>query len=297
VIADGPRRPAARAQPRFRPDRELLLMMPALLATMALFVGPFLYGLALSFQPYGSDSSWYASYAKIGSASRGQLALWNSLRLAIPATVVDLAAALPVAYRMRRALAGQRMIAWLLLVPMTLGSVLIAEGMLQFFGPTGWPNKLLLGLHLVREPVQFIHNYLGVLISLVISDFPVVFLVLLGYASGIEPDIERAARVLGAGYWQRLRRITLPLMAPGLATAAALSFVATFSVFPTATMVGQPAGETYVIALAAWQAAYERYDYSEASAIALLMAAVMLAVVGLLILVRERVYRVPDAGR
>ena len=123
-----------------------------------------------------------------------------------------------------------------------------------------------------------------------------MFLVLLGYASAIDPDVDRAARVLGAGVWQRLRRVTLPLMAPGIATAAALSFVATFSVFPTATMVGQPAGETYVIALAAWEAAYEHYDYSEASAIALIMALVLLAFVGGMMLLRDRVYRIPSGG-
>jgi putative spermidine/putrescine transport system permease protein len=297
VIAEAASRVPARVARRRRPDADLLLIAPAVLATLALFIGPFLYGLALSFQPYGKDPTWYASYLKFVTVSRGQLAMWNSLRLAVPATLVDLLVALPIAYRMRRPLRGQRLITTLLVIPMTLGSVLIAEGMLQFLGPAGWVNKALVTMHLVREPVQFIHNYLGVLISLVISDFPVVFLILLGYASGIDPDIDRAARMLGAGYWKRVRRITLPLMAPGIATAAALSFVATFSVFPTATMVGQPAGETYVVALAAWQAAYEHYDYSEASAIALLMAALMLAFVLLTMVVRDRVYRTPSAAR
>lgn len=281
------RLPAARARRRL--DASLVLLVPAVVLAVLLFIGPFVYGLSLSFQPYGSDQSLWASYTKFLFSSRGQLALWNSLRLAVPATAIDLLVALPLAYRMRRDLPGRQLVVTVLVIPMTLGSVLIAEGMLQFFGPAGWANKLLLSLHLVSTPVQFVHNYAGVLISLILADFPIVFLVLAGYASGLNPSLDSAARMLGAGFWRRQWRVTLPLMVPGIAAAAGLSFVATFSVFPTAVMVGQPAGETYVVALAAWQAAYERYDYSEASAIALVMAAVMLAFIGIVFWLRGRV--------
>src|SRR5208282_369188 len=104
------------------------------------------------------------------------------------------------------------------------------------------------------------------------------------------------ARVLGAGWWRRLTRIVLPLLAPGIAAAAALSFVATFSVFPSAVLVGEPAGTTRVIALAAWEAAYERYDYAQASAIAIVMAAIELIFVALVLMLRSRAYRGPSIG-
>jgi putative spermidine/putrescine transport system permease protein len=168
--------------------------------------------------------------------------------------------------------------------------------MLTFFGPAGWFNKVLLTLGIVNEPLQLVHNYVGVLISLFIAEFPVVFLILLGYASGIDPNLERAGRMLGAGAWQRFSRITLPLMMPGVTIAAALSFVATFAVFPSAVLVGEPAGATRVIALAAWQAAYERFDFGEASAIAITMAAIELACVAAILFGRSRLYRGPSGG-
>jgi putative spermidine/putrescine transport system permease protein len=174
--------------------------------------------------------------------------------------------------------------------------VLVAEGMLTLFGPAGWFNKVLLALGLVSEPLQLVHNYVGVLISLFIAEFPVVFLILLGYASGIDPNLERAGRMLGANAWQRFRRITLPLMMPGIAVAAALSFVATFAVFPSAVLVGEPSGSTRVIALAAWQAAYERFDYPEASAIAITMAAIELLFIAAILFGRSRLYRGPSTG-
>lgn len=276
----------------------LLPLAPAFLVVLALFIYPFIYGLQLSVSPLGALAKGgpLANYAAFFGNPRERLSIWNTLRLAVPVTLLDLCVALPLAYRLRRPLPGQRLITGLLVIPMTLGTVLLAEGMIEFFGPAGWVNKTLLGFHLVTTPVQFVHNYTGVFLSLTISDFPAVFLVLLGYASGLDPSVEQAARTLGAGWRQRLWRVTLPLLAPGIAAATALSFVATFSVFPSAVLVGEPAGSTRVIALAAWQAAYEQYDYPRASAIAMVMAAIELVFVALVLSARNRAYRGPTIG-
>jgi ABC-type sugar transport system permease subunit len=50
-----------------------------------------------------------------------------------------------------------------------------------------------------------------------------------------------------------------------------LAFVQAFSVFPSAVLLGSPAGPTRVISIAAYEAAFEQYDYSLASAIAMIM--------------------------
>lgn len=278
---------------RRRFDPSLILLVPALLVVLGLFVYPFIYGLILSFEPYGDNAAngLLGSYNAFFGDQRERLSLWNTVRLAVPATLIDVALALPLAYRLRRPVKGQRAITALLVIPLTLGTVLIAEGMLQFFGPAGWVNKTLLLVGVVDHPVQFLHNYLGVLVSLLISDFPAVFLLLLGYAAGIDPALDRAARTLGASWWQRTWRVTLPMLIPGIAVATALSFVATFSVFPSAVLVGNPAGETRVIAFAAWQAAYEHYDYSLGSAIAIIMGVIELGLVALALSLRVGGYR------
>ena len=276
--------------------RLLLLLGPALVVVLALFVYPFLYGVGVSLTPVQGREGIFSSYAAFFGDARERASIWNTLRIAIPVTIINILVAVPLAYRMRRPLKGQRLISALFVVPMTLGVVLIAQGMLTFFGPAGWFNKTLMAVGLIEEPLRLVHNYVGVLISLFIAEFPVVFLLLLGYASGIDPNLERAGRMLGAGAWQRFYRITLPLMMPGIAIAAALSFVATFAVFPSAVRVGQPAGSTRVIALAAWQAAYERFDYSMGSAIAITMAAIELIVGAAILFGRSRLYRGPSTG-
>ncbi len=100
----------------------------------------------------------------------------------------------------------------LLVVPITLGTVLTAEGLIEYLGPSGWLNKFLRDFNLVDQPVLLVHNYWGVLASLIITGFPFAFLLVLSYLSGIDPNLERAAAVMGAGWWERFRRITLPLL-------------------------------------------------------------------------------------
>ena len=272
----------------------VLLLSPAVLFVLALFVYPFLYGLRLSFLPQAGGA--FENYRAFFSDPRERTTITNTLLLAVPSTLINLAIAIPLAYRMRRRFVGRRLITGLFVLPMTLGTVLIAQGMQSFFGRQGWFNKTLELLNLTDEPVRMIYNRTGVIISLTIAEFPVVFLILLGFVSGIDPNLERAAQMLGANAWQRFRRIMLPLMIPGIATAFALSFVATFAVFPSAVMVGQPAGDTRVIAIAAWQAAYERFDYSAASAIAIVMAGIEVLVLAIVLIGRSRFYRGPASG-
>ena len=78
--------------------------------------------------------------------------------------------------------------------------------------------------------------------------------------------------------------------------AFALSFVQAFSVFPSAVLLGSPAGATRVISIAAYEAAFERYDYSMASAVAMLMGVVQLLVVAAVLGARGMFYRGPVSG-
>jgi putative spermidine/putrescine transport system permease protein len=278
-------------------DRGLILMIgPALLFVALLFIWPLLYGIGVSLTPSSGREGIFSSYTAFFGDARERASIWNTLRLAVPATLINLLFAVPLAYRMRNPIRGQRLITVLFVVPMTLGVVLIARGMLTFLGPSGWFNKTLVSIGLIGEPLQLLNNYAGVLISLIIAEFPVMFLLLLGYASGIDPNLERAGRMLGAGAWKRFSRITLPLMMPGIAIASALGFMVTFAVFPSAVLVGEPADSTRVIALAAWQAAYERFDYSMGSAIAIIMAAIELTVVAAILFLRSRFYTGPASG-
>ncbi len=274
-------------------DGLTLLVAPAALFVLGLFVYPFLYGLWLSFQP--KEGGALANYARFFSDSFLYGTIGTTLLLALPVTIISIAIAVPIAMRVRL-MRHQRLLTTILVVPITLGTVLVAEGLLNYLGPQGWFNRVLLNIGLIAQPVPLLHNYWGVFISLIITGFPFTFLLTLSYLSGVDPALEQAAATLGAGAWARFRLVFLPLLLAGLAITFCLSFVQAFSVFPSAVLLGAPAGPTRVISIAAYTAAFEEFDYPLASAIAMIMALVQLLIVAAVLAARGLFYRGSTAG-
>jgi putative spermidine/putrescine transport system permease protein len=269
-------------------DSLTLLVLPAVVFLLALFVYPFLFGLWLSFQP--KEGGAFANYIRFFSDPFLYDTIAITLWLALPVTLLNLALAIPIAFRVRL-MRRQRVLTTILVVPITLGTVLVAEGLLNYLGPQGWFNRTLLTFGVISEPVRLVHNYWGVFLSLLITGFPFTFLLTLSYVSGVDPALEQAAATLGAGPWQRFRDVLLPLLLAGLAITFCLSFVQAFSVFPSAVLLGAPSGPTRVISIAAYHAAFEEYDYSMASAIAMIMGLVQLAIVAAVLGARGLFYR------
>jgi putative spermidine/putrescine transport system permease protein len=271
-------------------DGVTLLVIPGVVFVLALFIYPFLYGLVLSFQPKQGD--WLANYAKFFSEPFLYDTIGITLWIAVPVTILNVVLSVPVALRVRL-MKHQRLLTTILVIPITLGTVMVAEGLLTYLGPRGWLNRVLLEFGLVDSPVRLIHNYWGVMLSLLITGFPFTFLLTLSYVTGIDPALEQAGAMLGARARERFRRILLPLLTPGLAITLALAFVQAFTVFPSAILLGAPAGPTRVISIVAYQAAFEQYDYPLASAIAMLMAGVQVLIIVALLAARTLVFRGP----
>jgi putative spermidine/putrescine transport system permease protein len=274
-------------------DGLTLLVIPAVLFLLLLFIYPFFYGLFLSFNPKAGGA--LANYQRFFSDSFLYGTIATTLWLALPVTLLTLLMAIPIAFRVRL-MKHQRLLTTILVIPITLGTVLVAQGLLNYLGPQGWFNRTLLTMGLISSPVKLLHNYWGVMISLVITGFPFTFLLTLSYLSGVDPALEQAGATLGAGPWPRFKHILLPLLLPGLAITFCLSFVQAFSVFPSAVLLGAPAGPTRVISIAAYQAAFEEYDYSMASAVAMIMGVVQLSIVVAVLAARGLLYRGPAGG-
>jgi putative spermidine/putrescine transport system permease protein len=274
-------------------DSVTLLVLPGVVFVLALFVYPFLYGLVLSFQP--KEGGWLANYQKFFSDPFLYDTIYLTLQIAVPVTLLNTVLSVPVALRVRL-MKRQKLLTTILVIPITLGTVMVAEGLLTYLGPRGWLNRFLLEVGIADSPVRLVHNYWGVMLSLVINGFPFTFLLTLSYVTGIDPSLEQAGAMLGARARQRFVRILLPLLAPGLAITLALAFVQAFTVFPSAVLLGAPAGPTRVISIVAYQAAFEQYDYPLASAIAMLMAGVQVIIIVALLGARTLVFRGPASS-
>ena len=271
-------------------------LLPSALYVVVMFVYPFLHGVYASLRPAKSTALSLANYRAFFGDEWQYRTVSITFGIAVPNTVIVVAVALLVAYGMRRGIRLERTITTILVLPISLGVILLAEGILGFYGGRGWFNQALLGLGLLSEPLTLTHNYTGVMLSLFMQQFPFCFLMLLAYVSGIDPGIENSARTLGAGPWTVFYKVMLPLIAPGLAVAFALVFVMSFGVFPSAILLGQPAGATRTIAIAAYQQAFEHYDLSYASAIAVIMGLFQLAGLVVILFLRRRMVLAATMG-
>lgn len=270
-------------------DRIVILVLPALVFVSALFIYPSIYGIVLSFQP-DDGSGFLGNYQKFFSDPYLRSTISNTFAIALPAAIFNVVAALPLALMMRKQKRGGRTINTILVLPITLGTVLVAQGLLMYLGPKGWFNRTLMFLGLTDAPLQLTHNRWAVIISLIITGFPFAFLLMLSYASGINPALEAAARTMGANGTQRFWRILLPLLSPGLAITFCLTFVLAFSVFPSASILGNPSGDSHVLSIAAANSAFQQYNFPMAMAISVITAVLELTVIGLVLALRSRFY-------
>src|SRR5262245_10733580 len=149
-------------------DAVTLLVLPAIFLIVGLFIYPFLYGFWLSFQP--KDGSLIGNYTRFFSDPFLYETIAKTLWIAVPVTVLNLVLAIPVAVRVRL-MKRQRLLTTLLVLPITLGTVLVAEGLLNYLGPQGWLNRTLMLFGLISTPLKLVHNYWGVFLSLVITGF------------------------------------------------------------------------------------------------------------------------------
>ena len=289
-------KPARTGEPSELDALAIVCLAPSLLYVLVMFVYPFLYGIYQSLRPMKLTGFSLANYVAFFTDEYQYKTVGITFRLAVPNTIIVVAASLLFAYNMRRGIWLERTITTLLVLPISLGVILLSQGILGFYGGKGWFNQLLLATGLLEDPLVLTHNFIGVMLSLFMQQFPFCFLMLLGYISGIDPSIENSARTLGATPWIVFRRVMLPLIAPGLAIAFALVFVMSFATFPSAILLGQPTGATRTIAIAAYAQAFEQFDMSYASAIAVIMGLFQLAALLLILLLRKRMVTAATMG-
>jgi putative spermidine/putrescine transport system permease protein len=288
-----PRRPLRHRLAERGIDWSLLLLLPAVAVIAGLFLYPFLYGVSISFQPQ-SGGGVLANYENFFSDPYLVGSVFKTLWLALPVALVSVGIAAPLAYQCRRDFRGRKWITLVVMLPITFGSILIAQGMPRVFAPYGWFNLALKAVGLPQ--VSLLYNYRGTFIAAVLTTLPLSFLMMMGFFGGIDRSLEHAAATLGASRASRFWRIMLPLATPGILTAFMLALVEAFAIFPSAILVGQPDNQTHVLTIPIYQAAAQHSDYTQASAIAIVLTAIELLILGLMVFVRGRFYKGPAVG-
>jgi ABC-type Fe3+ transport system permease subunit len=116
------------------------------------------------------------------------------------------------------------------LVPLVVPGLIGALGLLIFWGPRGWFNLLLTQILFLR-PLVVTYTLPGLILFYLWLYFPYTCVTTLAALESLDPAIEEAAEVAGAGRWQLLRHVLLPLITPGILAGSVLTFMAAFGAF------------------------------------------------------------------
>lgn len=258
-----------------------LLLTPGLvLLALAFFlpVGQLLVLGVLVEQPDGGTALGLAHYARFFADSYYMGVAERTFRLSLIITALTLAIGVPLAYVMARA--GGRLRFWLIvltILPLMTSVVIRTFGWLVILGRGGLLSDLLQLFGLSATSTSLMHTETAIVIAMVQVLLPFMALTVMGVMARIDPQLEEAARCMGAGFFGVLRTVVLPLSLPGLVSGSLLVFALSISSFITPTLVGGV--RLPVLAGSIYQQIAGSFDWHFAAALSTMLLAAALAII------------------
>lgn len=214
------------------PARHRMGLLTASLGNLAFLYAPILVLIVFSFNAarlptewQGFSLQWYALLARDHALA---VALQNSVLIAMASTAIATLLGVSAAIGLERL--PWRIRAWLegaLLLPLVMPEIMMGVALLLLFV-------------LVKVPL----GLLTVTIGHVAFNVPVVLVIVRARLRKLDPQMEEAARDLGATPWQAFRRVTLPLLRPAVVGAALLAFTVSLDDFVVTFFTAGPGATT-----------------------------------------------------
>ena len=160
--------------------------------------------------------------------------LWNSLQMGVWSTLLAATIAIPLAWISDRFLfPGKSLLSSLLLVPMILPPFVGAIGIKQILGQQGALNAFLesTGVMDPSHPIDWLSEsrLWGIILLNALHLYPVLYLNVIAALANVDPAMEEAAVNLGCTGFRKFRRITLPLIMPGIFAGGTIVFIWSFT--------------------------------------------------------------------
>lgn len=211
----------------------------------------------------------WSRFLELISSESSVIALVLSLKTAAASTVLCVLLGVPMALVLARS--GSRVVRWtrpLILLPLVLPPVVGGIALLYAFGRLG-----LIGRYLDAAGVHIAFSTTAVVLAQTFVSLPFLVIALEGAARTAGAQYEAVAATLGARPTTVWRRVTLPMLAPGLVSGAVLAFARSLGEFgATLTFAGSRQGVTRTLPL-------EIYLQREADADAAVALSLVLVVV------------------
>lgn len=222
----------------------LMAVSPAAAYVLALLVIPFLFLIYLSLHEYDPIAGYkhaytLGNYFHLIQYQTYAESLIGTARLGVVVTLITLIIGYPIAYYIARSRSYfVPIVAAVVVTPMFISVVVRGFGWIVLLGREGPLNDLLVTLHLVSEPVQFLYTLGAVIVGLVHIELPLVVLPIASVLRGIDTSLDDAARSLGASGPRVFWTIVFPISLPGVAAGCLLVFSHVIAAFILPALLG-----------------------------------------------------------
>jgi multiple sugar transport system permease protein len=271
-----------------------VFLIPAGLYVLFAFVVPVIYNLILSFEVTtpATIASLFAPWAGISNykvtllQSITQSALIRTLTFTVLSLLFQFLIGFGLALLFNLRFPLNKLARSLVIVPWLL-PFLVTGFIFRFLFQleAGAVNQVLLDVHLIHAPIGYLLSpgwaYVTVLITNIWLGVPFFTVLLFSALQDVPPELKEAAMIDGAGPWQTLVRVTLPVIRPVIEVTFVLGFVFTVKVFDIVISLtqGGPANSTQLIATWAYNLSFQQFDYGAGAALntVLLIIALLVA--------------------
>jgi sulfate transport system permease protein len=168
---------------------------------------------------------------------------------------------------------GKRIVDALVDLPFALPTAVAGISLTALYAPNGWLGQYIQGVFGIK--VAF--GPLGVLVALVFIGLPFVVRTVQPILEDMETELEEAAASLGARRWQTFRHVVLPILLPALLTGFALAFARAVGEYGSVIFIAGNIPFVSEITPLMIITKLEQYDYTGATAIAVVMLVVSFA--------------------
>ncbi len=264
-------------------------------AILGLFLAyPFFLGVWLSFsdKTVGQPSTFIGmgNFAAIFQSQIFRQTIWNTFWYTGLATAFKLVLGTILALLMNRDFRAKRFARAALLLPFIVPTVLSTIAWSWMFDATfsvfNWMLKQVWALAGAQfTPIRWLGETTLAMTSIIVVNtwrgVPFFAICILAGLQTINPELQEAAAIDGAGAWQRFWRVTLPLIKPVVIVVLLFSIIVTFADFQLVYVLtrGGPANSTHLFATLAYQAGVAGSRLGEGAAISLFMFPFLLLVV------------------
>jgi multiple sugar transport system permease protein len=289
---------------QWRPISYWPFVIPAMIVVLAVIIFPWVYTIWMSLHEWkvGTQPAFvgFANYLRLPSDARFVESVWHTLvyttlSVALPLILGTLAA---VIFNTKFPLRG--FFRGLFILPMMATPVAIALVWTMMFHPQLGILNSLLSLVGLPPSLWVFHPSTAIPALVLVETWqwtPLVMLIVLGGLSAIPTEPYESAQIDGATPWQTFRHISLPMIMPFLFIAAMIRMIDAVKSFDIifAITQGGPGSATETINLYLYSVAFVYYDVGYASAIVVVFFALIVALAGALLHLRQRTHW-NDAG-